>query len=45
LEWWYYEVEKIFEKYVMNSGDKGDNKKEGERKKNKKKALFCGCFA
>lgn len=40
-----YEGEKIFEKYVMNSGDKGDNKKEGERKKNKKKALFCGCFA
>ena len=40
-----YEGEKIFEKYVMNSGDKGDNKKEGERKKNKKKTLFCGCFA
>ena len=40
-----YEGEKIFEKYVKNSGDKGDNKKEGERKKNKKKALFCGCFA
>ena len=34
---------KIFEKYVKNSGDKGNNK-EGARK-NKKKTLFCGCFA
>jgi hypothetical protein len=34
---------KMFEKYVKNSGDKGDKKESAG--KNKKKALFCGCFA
>jgi hypothetical protein len=42
---WYkqYGGGKMFEKYVKNSGDKGDKKESAG--KNKKKALFCGCFA